>query len=165
MGDQQFSGRPAGDKAGTVGGGRTTRGPEPDPGRDIEPGGLVPPYEGRMTERGSSESAVARSESIAEQLADADSGNKGATSSPANEQPAGEHEAASDGAAGSGDQTATDTSAASPHGVGVSTGRRGEDIADKDGKEAGRSDGEPDDTPGGRPTGTSDNRDVTGINP
>ena len=48
--------------------------------------------------------------------------------------------------------------------VGQSTGTRGEDIADRDGKEAGRQDTG---TQGAseRPTGTSTARDVTSVNP
>lgn len=47
--------------------------------------------------------------------------------------------------------------------VGESTTRRGEDVTGDDGKEAGRSDRGPDDTPGARPSGTSSDRDATGI--
>jgi hypothetical protein len=36
------------------GGGRTQRGPQVDSGGEQEPGGLVPPYEGRVTEGGGS---------------------------------------------------------------------------------------------------------------
>jgi hypothetical protein len=51
-----------------------------------------------------------------------------------------------------------------PLGVGESLSRRGEDAAEDDDKEAGRDDagieGE-----SRRPTGTSDSRDVTGVDP
>lgn len=47
--------------------------------------------------------------------------------------------------------------------VGESTTRRGEDVAGEDGKEPGRSDRGTDDTPGARPSGTSSDRDATGI--
>lgn len=47
-------------------------------------------------------------------------------------------------------------------GVGESVQRRGEDITDDDGKERGRHDGAPDPV-SGRPTGTSDPSDMTGI--
>jgi hypothetical protein len=48
--------------------------------------------------------------------------------------------------------------------VGQSTSRRGEDISDRDGKEAGRHDTGPQGA-SQRPTGTSTARDVTSINP
>jgi hypothetical protein len=55
----------------------------------------------------------------------------------------------------------TDTTAATPLGVGESTGGRGEELG---GKEAGREDIEPQgDTQ--RPAGVSTGRDVTGVNP
>jgi len=43
--------------------------------------------------------------------------------------------------------------------------RKGEDIEDQEGKEPGRHDTGTDDTSAQRPTGTSDVRDVTGIDP
>jgi hypothetical protein len=49
-----------------------------------------------------------------------------------------------------------------PHEVGESTTRRGEDIAERDGKEPGRHDG-PTDPATGRSSGYSDERDVSGI--
>jgi hypothetical protein len=52
-----------------------------------------------------------------------------------------------------------------PEGVGESVGRRGEDIIDKDDKEAGRYDTGTDDSPAQRPTGESTARDRTGIDP
>ena len=52
-----------------------------------------------------------------------------------------------------------------PEGVGESVGRRGEDIVDKDGKEAGRYDTGTDDSPAQRPTGESTERDHTSIDP
>jgi hypothetical protein len=117
-----------------------------------------------MTTRGETESGQARVESIERQLENADSGNKGATASPADEHPVDPSEVSTAAPRGAGDQTDTDTTAASPHGVGMSSGRRGEDIAEKDGKEAGREDtGRDPET--GRPHGTSTPRDMTGINP
>lgn len=63
-----------------------------------------------------------------------------------------------------GELSPTDTEPSSPHGVGESIGRRGEDIKESAGKEAGRKDlgteGEAQ-----RPTGTSDARDRTGVDP
>lgn len=49
-----------------------------------------------------------------------------------------------------------------PEGVGESVGRSGEDIKDKDGKEAGRHDEGTDETRGDRPVGSSDTRDSSG---
>jgi hypothetical protein len=58
----------------------------------------------------------------------------------------------------------TDTEPGSPHGVGESIGRRGEEIKESVGKEAGREDlgteGEAQ-----RPVGTSDARDKTSVDP
>jgi hypothetical protein len=94
-----------------------------------------------------------------------DPGNIGATASPAHEDPVRPEQVASTGAAGSGEQTATDTQATTPHGVGESTTRRGEDVGDREGKEPGREDGGVDDTPAQRPHGTSTARDMTGVDP
>lgn len=52
-----------------------------------------------------------------------------------------------------------------PDGVGESVTRRGEDIAEQDGKEPGRFDTGTDGTPADRPTGGSTPRDGTGVNP
>lgn len=52
----------------------------------------------------------------------------------------------------------------SPGDVGESISRRGEDVADQEGKEAGRKDTGPQGE-SGRPAGTSDSRDATGVNP
>lgn len=54
-------------------------------------------------------------------------------------------------------------SAMAPDVVGESINRRGEDVAEDDGKEAGRTDEGTDDRESGRPVGSSDNRDQTGI--
>jgi len=54
-------------------------------------------------------------------------------------------------------------SAMAPDDVGESINRHGEDVVNDDGKEAGRSDAGRDDREAERPTGTSDNRDQTGI--
>jgi hypothetical protein len=60
--------------------------------------------------------------------------------------------------------SATDMDPSSPHGVGESIGRRGEQMADSEGKEAGREEkgakGKAQ-----RPTGTSDSRDATSVDP
>jgi hypothetical protein len=52
-----------------------------------------------------------------------------------------------------------------PDNVGESTSRRGEDMVDADGKEPGRVDTGTDDTAAQRPTGTSTERDATGVSP
>jgi hypothetical protein len=52
----------------------------------------------------------------------------------------------------------------SPHGVGESLTRRGEDIEEDDGKEVGRKDTGAEGK-AGRPTGTSDSRDQTSVDP
>lgn len=136
------------------GGGRTSQGPNPDPGGEIEPGGLLPPYEDRSAgSEGGSEGASldARAESVERQMAGAKTSPSGQTSSPADEQPVSEDEV-------------TDEVPDSPMGVGKSASRSGEDMADHDGKEAGRRDvgtqGE-----SGRPVGTSDERDAGAIDP
>lgn len=50
-----------------------------------------------------------------------------------------------------------------PDGVGESITRRGENVVDDDGKEAGRFDDGTDGTPADRPTGGSTTRDATGV--
>lgn len=52
-----------------------------------------------------------------------------------------------------------------PAGVGESTTRRGEDMVEHDGKEAGRIDTGSDGTPADRPTGTSTARDASSVDP
>lgn len=52
-----------------------------------------------------------------------------------------------------------------PSGVGESISRSGEDIKASDGKEAGRVDTGSDATMGDRPTGESNARDLTGVDP
>ncbi|MGI8880590.1 MAG: hypothetical protein ACR2KJ_08810 [Jatrophihabitans sp.] len=60
---------------------------------------------------------------------------------------------------------ADDPGRQAPENVGESVGRRGEDIAEKDGKEAGRVDTGEHADPSNRPTGESTARDRTTINP
>jgi hypothetical protein len=153
---------PSGPNRPTGGGPAYREGPNPDPGGSIEPGGLVPPYEGRTTGRGESADSQARLEGVAQQLAGAKPGVAGQTASPAHEHPVQPDEVAH-GSAGSGDQSATDTKATSPKGVGVSTTQRGEDIKDADG-EVGRDDTGPQGK-SQRPSGTSTPRDMTSIDP
>ena len=130
------------------GGGRTSRGPNADPGGEVEPGGLVPPYEGRTDAENSSSELAA---SVERQLADTKTGRPGATASPADEQLVREDEV-------------TDKVPDSPKGVGESINRRGEDVADDKPKEAGRQDagteGESQ-----RPVGVSDERDLSSVDP
>ena len=116
-----------------------SRGPNPNPGGDIDTGeSAVPPYEGRSTES----TATRDTEEMAHSR---DVGDNDAITGDA---PAGE-----DG------QSASDLP---PEGVGESLSRSGEDIRDEEGKEAGRHE---EGTAGGadRPEGSSDLRDVTGV--
>jgi len=131
-------------------GGRSSRGPNPDPGGEEQPGGLLPPYEGRTTDSGSADSQD-RADSVRRQMAETKTGRPGATASPADEQPVSE------------DQL-TDEVPESPKGVGSSSNRGGHKMAEHEGKEPGREDGETKHE-SERPTGTSTSRDMTGINP
>lgn len=133
------------------GGGRSDRGPNPDPGGEVVPGGLVPPYEDRSSGEGSSESSEALTESVKSQLSETVTGTHGATASPAVESPVDPSEVSHE-------------VPESPLGVGESTTRRGEDVAEQDGKEAGRSD-HGSEHEAGRPAGGSDSRDASGAAP
>ena len=126
-----------------------SRGPNPAPGgeTDVEDRG-IPPYEGRTGTEGNPGNAELRA-SVERQMVGAQSGTAGQTASPAVESPAREDEL-------------TDDEPESAKGVGVSVGHRGEDMSDHDGKEAGREDAG-DHPDSGRPTGTSDERDDTGV--
>jgi hypothetical protein len=110
---------------------------------DREPGGLVPPYEGRQEE---GEGAAGTEKAFHPEHA----GEPG----PGREVSEEEREGV----------PATDTEARTPLGVGESLSRRGEDRAEAEGKEPGRQDagtkGESD-----RPVGTSDARDATSVDP
>ncbi|MCU1453523.1 MAG: hypothetical protein JWN46_1669 [Acidimicrobiales bacterium] len=124
------------------------QGPNPSPGGKVDVEDRdIPPYDDRTTSRRDDKSG--RAEAVERQLAETKDVNVGATASPAEESPVQEHEV-------------TDDAPDSPHGVGESPSRSGEDLKDKDGKEAGREDAgaHPD---SGRPTGTSDKRDITGV--
>jgi hypothetical protein len=121
------------------------QGPNPAPGGEIDTGdSLVPPYEGRTTAETAS---AARRQSVEQILEHTKAGHPGATASPAVESPVRPEEV-------------TDKEPDTPLGVGESTTTRGEDQVKKQ-KEPGRHDAgyEGND----RPTGTSDERDVTGI--
>ncbi len=151
MADPKEGRDPTGGERDVQGGGRTSRGPNPDPGGEVEEGGLVPPYDGRNTGRGDGPASEERAASVERQLADTKSGKDGSTSSPADEQPVRESDVTGD---------APD----SPKGVGASTSRSGEDMGDHEGKESGRQDaGTKGDAE--RPVGESDERDTTGVDP
>jgi len=124
------------------------QGPNPAPGGELDVDENAPPYEGRTTGRQDGDDED-RAGSVERQLADSEPGIAGQTASRIEESPAQENEV-------------TDEVPDSDKGVGDSPNRSGEDVVDSDGKEAGRHDGPPDpDT--GRPTGTSDKRDITGV--
>ncbi len=89
-----------------------------------------------------------RAESVSRQLDDSKPGKPGQTESPATESPVSADEV-------------TDEAPDTPHGVGESTSRPGNEIVDKDGKEPGREDTGPSGGTG-RETGTSDKRDASG---
>jgi hypothetical protein len=133
------------------GGGRSDRGPNADPGGEVVPGGLVPPYEGRSGERGGSESSEALTESVESQLSETVTGAHGSTASPAVESPVEPSEVSHE-------------VPESPLGVGESMTRRGEDVAEQEGKEAGR-DEYGTEHESGRPAGGSDSRDASGAAP
>lgn len=127
--------------AGTVGGGRSDRGPNPDPGGETDLGVEIPPYADRLS--GPGDDPANRRDSVERQLAGQPAPQD--TVQPVGNTEAGEPEQA-------------------PPGVGESMSRRGEDIAEHEGKERGRKDtgsrGESD-----RPTGESDADDATGVDP
>jgi hypothetical protein len=125
-------------------GASTDLGPRPGPGGEREPGGLVPPYEGRQTEM--KDSYEEHTEKVFHGADDVPPGPGREIS-----------EEERDGV------PPTDMVAESPLGVGVSMTRRGEDV-DKQEPEPGR-----DETgtqgPTDRPVGTSDERDSTAVDP
>jgi hypothetical protein len=125
-------------------GASTDLGPRPGAGGDQQPGGLVPPYEGRQT--GMKDSYEEHTEKVFYGADDVPPG-------PGREISAEERDGV----------PATDTEAESPLGVGVSMTRRGEDVAKQEDEE-GR-----DDTgtkgPTDRPTGVSDERASTSVDP
>jgi hypothetical protein len=130
---------------------------------ETEPGGLVPPYEGRTTARGEQEVSDELSDTVDRQLDDTDMGRPGATTSPPMESAVQPGEV-SHGASGSGAQTATDPTATTPGGVGGSITRRGEDVKEQEGTEPGKADLGPRGA-SQRPSGTSDQRTSTGVDP
>lgn len=126
---------------GTVGGGRTTRGPNEDPGGENDLGVEVPPYADRLS--GPSDDKANRAESVGRQLSGQDAPQDTVQPTGNLEGPAPEM---------------------APSGVGESHTQRGEDVADSEGQESGRVDTG---TQGssGRPTGTSGPEDATGVDP
>jgi hypothetical protein len=117
------------------------KGPNPNPGGEIDTGdSVLPPYEDRSTETTNSRDmeAMAHSRDVTRE------------------------QGAAPGRATSDRDTQSPADDLPPAGVGESSGRRGEDMVDGDGKEAGRQDegtkGKSD-----RPEGSSDDRDRTGV--
>ena len=125
-------------------GASTDLGPRPKSGGEQEPGGLTPPYEGRQTEM--KDSYEQHTKKVFHGADDVQPG-------PGREISDEERDGV----------PATDTEAESPLGVGVSMTRRGEDV-EKQEDEPGR-----DDTgtkgPTDRPTGVSDERASTAVDP
>lgn len=121
------------------------QGPNPSPGGKIEPGGELPPYDGRTTDDSDPSGSGA---SVDRQLAETKAANADQTASPAVESPVSEDEL-------------TDKEPESPKGVGTSNQTGAEDIAERDGKESGREDTGT--NAAGRPTGTSDERDDSSL--
>jgi hypothetical protein len=123
-------------------GASTDLGPRPSPGGEQEPGGQVPPYEGRQTEM--QEGYERHTEKVFHGADDVPPG-------PGREISDEEREGV----------PPTDTEAESPLGVGVSMTRRGEDV-DKQEDEPGRDDAGTK-GPSDRPVGVSDERASTGV--
>jgi len=121
--------------------------PNPSPGGAVEADEQAPPYEGRTTARGQSKHGG--EQSVERQMAETHGPGTGATTTPMEEAPAQEDEL-------------TDQAPESPHGVGESTTRRGEDVRQQEGKERGRTDG-PREHQSDRPTGYSDDSDTTTV--
>jgi hypothetical protein len=114
------------------------------PAGEQDPGGLVPPYEGRQTEM--KEGYEEHTEKVFHGADDVQPG-------PGREISEEEREGVS----------ATDTEAESPLGVGVSMTRRGEDVGkqeDEEGRDDTGTKGSTD-----RPTGVSDERASTSVDP
>jgi hypothetical protein len=125
-------------------GASTDLGPRPASGGEQEPGGLVPPYEGRQTEM--KDGYEEHTEKVFHGADDV--------------QPGPGREISDEEREGVGP---TDMEAESALGVGVSMTRRGEDVAkqeDEPGREDTGAKG-----PSDRPTGTSDERASTAVDP
>jgi hypothetical protein len=125
-------------------GASTDLGPRPSAGGEQEPGGLVPPYEGRQTEM--KDSYEEHTEKVFHGADEVEPGPGRVISDEERE-----------------GVPPTDTEAESPLGVGVSITRKGEDVHKQEDEE-GR-----DDTgtkgPTDRPTGVSDTRASTSVDP
>lgn len=121
----------------------------------------VPPYDGRTTGARDHEVSEALTETVERQLVETKTGRPGATASPAEERPVDAGEVA-EGSAGRGPQTATDTDASTPLGVGTNTTRRGEDVVEDEGEDGRRTTGTKGQSQ--RPVGTSTGRDSSGVN-
>lgn len=124
-------------------GGSPARGPEINPGGDIEPQVPVPPYDREQVQYGGAES-VRKAYN-----ADEHAGEPGPTPPVSQEEREG--------------VSATDTTGATPLGVGESTTKRAEEYGAED-QEAGRIDAGTQ-GPSQRPVGTSDSEFRTGVNP
>jgi hypothetical protein len=125
-------------------GATTDLGPRPKSGGEQEPGGLVPPYDGRQTEM--KDSHDRHTEKVFHGADDVPPGPGRVISDEER-----------DGV------PPTDTEAESPLGVGVSMTRRGEDVAkqeDEPGREDTGTKG-----PSDRPVGVSDERASTAVDP
>jgi hypothetical protein len=125
-------------------GASTDLGPRPSAGGEQEPGGLVPPYEGRQTEM--KDSYEEHTEKVFHGADEVEPGPGRVISDEERE-----------------GVPPTDTEAESPLGVGVSMTRKGEDVH-KQKDEEGRDDT---DTKGptDRPTGVADTRASTSVDP
>jgi hypothetical protein len=122
-------------------GGRATRGPDPDPPGAVDVS-AVQPSEGRTGGADRGTGLAAEGAAKAFDAANAGSAGPGPVDSP--QERAG--------------VSATDTSAASPLGVGVSSGSRGEELADDERGEGRKGASE-------RPYGGSTQEETTGVDP
>jgi hypothetical protein len=137
---------------GDGGAGRSTRGPATHVPGEAEPGGLVPPYEGRKEKAdidNEGEHAPQTSDSGGLTSPRPEDTPGGRTASPADEQPA----------ASTPEGEPSDPGVGPAHVAGV---LRGEDVTSE---EAADSDGGDDGDQAGRSAGTSEPRDFTGISP
>ncbi|MBA2639314.1 MAG: hypothetical protein H0U77_04840 [Nocardioidaceae bacterium] len=116
-------------------------GPTPNPGGETDMDErTVPPYDDRSTGDDEVAAGVPRAMGSEEPLKE--------PTQPGRDTPHGDEEAQEP-----------------PPGVGESISRRGEDVRDRDSLEQGRKDTGTDDSPAERPTGQSDLRDRSGVNP
>ena len=125
-------------------GASTDLGPRPSPGGEQEPGGLVPPYEGRQEEM--KEGYEEHTEKVFHGADDVPPGPGRVISDEERE-----------------GVPAADTEATSPLGVGESINRRAEDIARREAEEGREDTGTK--GPSDRPVGVSDERASTAVDP